>query len=56
MVKKKKTHATIIEAIRVLHTKEDELHDKIEDLLNELEDTCCSIDERQFNKKLKEVD
>ena len=56
MAKKKKTHASIIEAIRELHDKEDELHEKENDLLDQLEDTCCSLEQKQFNKKLKEVD
>ena len=41
--KKKRTHPQIIDDIRELHDKEDEL-------LDELEDTCCSIEEKALIK------
>jgi len=47
MTKKKRTHAVIIEAIRELHDQEDEL-------LDELEDTCCSIEDKAFQKRLED--
>ena len=45
--KKKRTHPEIIDDIR-------ELHDKEEILLDELEDTCCSIQDKAFKKRLEE--
>ena len=45
--KKKRTHPQIIDDIRELHDKEDIL-------LDELEDTCCSIEDQAFNKRLED--
>tara|TARA_Y100001947_G_C10178739_1_gene235598 strand:- start:310 stop:459 length:150 start_codon:yes stop_codon:yes gene_type:complete len=45
--KKKRTHPQIIDEIRELHDKEDIL-------LDELEDTCCSIEDKAFNKRLED--
>jgi hypothetical protein len=45
--KKKRTHPQIIDEIRELHDKEDEL-------LDELEDTCCSMGDKAFNKRLED--
>ena len=47
--KKKRTHPQIIDDIRAIHDKEDVL-------LDELEDTCCSIEDKAFKKKLEESD
>ena len=50
MTKKgKRTHAQIIDDIKEIHDKENEL-------LDELEDTCCSIEDKAFKKKLEESD
>ena len=45
--KKKRTHPQIIDDIREIHDKEDEL-------LDELEDTCCSMGDKAFNKRLED--
>ena len=45
--KKNRTHAEIIEEIR-------ELHDQEEQLLDELEDTCCSVEDKAFKKRLED--
>ena len=43
--KKNRTHAEIIDEIRELHDQEDEL-------LDELEDTCCSVEDKAFIKRM----
>ena len=44
--KKNRTHAEIIDEIRELHDQEDQL-------LDELEDTCCSVEDKAFKKRLE---